>query len=51
MQKRVSIKTALFIGTALVVSMVVLFFIMNYSLSSTLRDNAIKDMNVIARDR
>ncbi len=38
-------------GTALIVSMVVLFFIMNYSLTATLKDNAIKDMNVIARDR
>ena len=51
MRKKVSIKTALFIGAALVVSMVVLFFIMNYSLTATLKDNAIKDMNVIARDR
>ncbi len=49
--KRIGIKIALLIGLVEIAAMVILFIVMNQSLTRILEDKAIDDMNVIARDR
>lgn len=49
--RRIGIKIALLIGLVETAAMVILFLIMNYSLTRILEDKAVSDMNVIARDR
>ncbi|MCR5451705.1 MAG: sensor domain-containing diguanylate cyclase [Lachnospiraceae bacterium] len=49
--KRISIKIAFVIGLVEIITMAVLFFVMNQNLTGILEKTSIEDMNVIAKDR
>ena len=49
--KRISLKIVAMVGTVEVIAMTALFLIINHSLTKVLEDKAMRDMNIIARDR
>ena len=49
--RRIGIKIALLIGLVEIAAMLILFLIMNHSLTRILEDKAISDMDIIAMDR
>ena len=49
--KKVSFKVALFVGIVEIITMSVLYILINHYMTAVLEEKAMKDMNVVAKDR
>ena len=49
--KKVSFKVALLVGTVEIITMAVLFLLINRSVTQVLTDKVMKDMDIAAKDR
>jgi len=49
--RRISLKIAAMVGSVEIIAMTAFFLIINFSLTKVLKDKAMSDMNIIARDR